>query len=215
MGISNRQRLAVNDPVYFRVRRAYALCLHIRGSLGSHARVHRGVWRAGGHRFRTSRPTRRCGITLRSKRTSASQLRFLVAAAHVERGPIQHHDRPPHREQPADPPMNNPTNVPQPFDRGCTNLPMAVEVAREFWRLMVRLKMISTRSSSFLLVGLRASSGLKQRNAFAEPQRFARMNQQHPAHRPWRFTAYFIVGSETEAVSDVAVTDGAPHARAI
>jgi hypothetical protein len=41
------------------------------------------------------------------------------------------------------------------------------------------------------------------------------MNQEYPAHGPWRFTVHRIVGSGTEAVSDVAVTDGAQHARAI
>ena len=46
-------------------------------------------------------------------------------------------------------------------------------------------------------------------------ERFARMNQEYPAHGPWRFTVHRIVGGEGEAVSDVTVTDGVQSARAI
>jgi hypothetical protein len=45
--------------------------------------------------------------------------------------------------------------------------------------------------------------------------RFARMNQEFPAHGPWRFTINRIVGGESEAVTDVTVTDGARTDRAI
>jgi ketosteroid isomerase-like protein len=91
-------------------------------------------------------------------------------------------------------------------------LPTAVEVAREFWRLM------ATNDFSSVAVVLAPDFMLewpqtKERIRGAE--RFARMNQEYPAHGPWRFTVHRIVGSETEAVSDVAVTDGAQHARAI
>ncbi len=44
---------------------------------------------------------------------------------------------------------------------------------------------------------------------------FARMNQEYPAHGPWRFTVNRVVGGESEAVSDVTVTDGARTDRAI
>jgi len=37
----------------------------------------------------------------------------------------------------------------------------------------------------------------------------------YPAHGPWRFTVHRIVGSDSEAVSDVSVTDGVQSARAI
>ena len=45
--------------------------------------------------------------------------------------------------------------------------------------------------------------------------RFARMNREYPAHGPWQFTVNRIVGDESEAVSDVAVTDGVQTARVI
>lgn len=44
---------------------------------------------------------------------------------------------------------------------------------------------------------------------------FARMNREYPCHGPWRFTVNRIVGGESEAVSDVSVTDGVQNGRAI
>jgi hypothetical protein len=46
-------------------------------------------------------------------------------------------------------------------------------------------------------------------------QNFARMNQEYPANGPWRFTINRVVGTESEAVSDVTVTDGVQTARAV
>ncbi|CAE6823873.1 hypothetical protein R69888_06237 [Paraburkholderia haematera] len=44
---------------------------------------------------------------------------------------------------------------------------------------------------------------------------FARLNTEYPAQGPWVFTVNRLVGGGNEAVSDVFVTDGALHARAI
>ncbi len=44
---------------------------------------------------------------------------------------------------------------------------------------------------------------------------FAAMNKEYPANGPWRFTINRIVANETEAVSDVSITDGVQKARAI
>lgn len=44
---------------------------------------------------------------------------------------------------------------------------------------------------------------------------FAAMNEEYPAHGRWRFTINRIVGNETDVVTDVDVTDGVQHARAI
>ena len=107
--------------------------------------------------------------------------------------------------------MNNPTNVPQPFYRADV-LPTAVEVAREFWRLMATNDF---NSVSVVLARDFVLEWPQTKERIRGAERFARMNQEYPAHRPWRFTVHRIVGSETEAVSDVAVTDGAQHARAI
>jgi hypothetical protein len=41
------------------------------------------------------------------------------------------------------------------------------------------------------------------------------MNAEYPAHGPWSFTVHRIVGGGAQAVSDVSVSDGVQHARAI
>jgi ketosteroid isomerase-like protein len=41
------------------------------------------------------------------------------------------------------------------------------------------------------------------------------MNVDYPAHGPWRFTINRIVGGEGDVATDVSVTDGVQHARAI
>jgi hypothetical protein len=46
-------------------------------------------------------------------------------------------------------------------------------------------------------------------------ERFARMNHEYPAHGRWQFTINRLVGADSEAVSDVSVTDGVQSARAI
>ncbi len=46
-------------------------------------------------------------------------------------------------------------------------------------------------------------------------ERFARMNQEYPASGPWRFTINRLVGGQSEAVSDVTVTDGVRTDRVI
>lgn len=45
--------------------------------------------------------------------------------------------------------------------------------------------------------------------------RFAGMNAEYPAHGPWTFAVQRIVGSPTQAVSEVLVSDGVQHGRAI
>ena len=46
-------------------------------------------------------------------------------------------------------------------------------------------------------------------------ERFAAVNAEYPANGPWVFTVHRIVGSETEAVSEVSVSDGVQHAKVI
>jgi hypothetical protein len=43
----------------------------------------------------------------------------------------------------------------------------------------------------------------------------ATMNEQYPAYGRWQFTVNRIVGNDSEAVSDVSVTDGTQKARVI
>jgi len=46
-------------------------------------------------------------------------------------------------------------------------------------------------------------------------ERFARMNEEYPAHGRWSFKVNRIVGGDSEAVSDVSVTDGTQNTQAI
>jgi hypothetical protein len=41
------------------------------------------------------------------------------------------------------------------------------------------------------------------------------MNAEYPSHGPWSFRVNRIVAGESEAVSDVSVTDGVQSARAL
>jgi len=90
--------------------------------------------------------------------------------------------------------------------------PNPAEVTREFWRLMASndfQSVAAVLAPNFVLEWPQS----KERIRGAE--RFARMNQEFPAHGRWQFTINRLVGGESEAVSDVTVTDGVQVARAI
>ena len=98
--------------------------------------------------------------------------------------------------------MHDSTSLPQP----------ALNVAREFWRLM--------STNDFKTVGQVLAPDFvlewpQSKERIRGAERFARMNAEYPSHGPWRFTINRIVGGETEAVTDVSVTDGIQTARAI
>ena len=87
-----------------------------------------------------------------------------------------------------------------------------VEVVHEFWRLMATNDfhaVAQVLAREFVLEWPQS----KERIRGAE--RFARINQEFPAHGTWKFKINRIVGGESEAVSDVTVTDGVQTARAI
>ena len=88
----------------------------------------------------------------------------------------------------------------------------AVEVVREFWRLMATNDFHSVAAvlaKEFVL------EWPQTRERIRGAERFARMNQEYPAQGSWRFTINRFVGGESEAVSDVTVTDGVRTDRAI
>jgi ketosteroid isomerase-like protein len=90
--------------------------------------------------------------------------------------------------------------------------PTATEVVAEFWRLMGSNDFASAArvlAPDFVLEW--PQSGERIRGA----ERFAAMNAEYPAHGPWVFTVHRIVGRDSEAVSDVSVTDGVQTARAV
>ena len=90
--------------------------------------------------------------------------------------------------------------------------PAAVEVAYEFWRLMGTNDF---RSVTAILAQDFVLEWPQTKELIRGAERFARMNEEYPAHGPWRFTINQLVGTESEAVSDVTVTDGARTDRAI
>ena len=90
--------------------------------------------------------------------------------------------------------------------------PNAQEVAREFWRLMATNSFASVAAvlaEEFVLEWPQTNERIRG------AERFARMNQEYPAHGPWRFTINRLFGGESEAVSDVTITDGVRTDRAI
>jgi ketosteroid isomerase-like protein len=88
----------------------------------------------------------------------------------------------------------------------------ARDLVREFWRLMATndfAAVAAVLAPEFVL------EWPQSRERIRGPDRFVRMNQEYPAHGPWKFTVHRIVGDASEAVSDVSVTDGVQAARAI
>ncbi|KPL91037.1 nuclear transport factor 2 family protein [Herpetosiphon geysericola] len=91
-------------------------------------------------------------------------------------------------------------------------MPNAYEIVCKFWQLM--------QSNDFTAVGVvlhddytldwpQSNERIRGRAAFAQ------INAEYPAAGVWHFTINRLVASETEACSDVSVTDGHVQARAI
>jgi hypothetical protein len=86
------------------------------------------------------------------------------------------------------------------------------DVVREFWRLM------GTNDFHAVAVVLARAFVLEwpqSRERIRGTERFARMNQEYPAHGPWRFTIHRLIAGASEAATDVSVTDGVRKDRAI
>lgn len=91
-------------------------------------------------------------------------------------------------------------------------LPAAVAVVHAFWQLM--------EGNDFHAVGVLLSDDYvldwpQSNERIRGRERFGRLNAEYPAHGRWRFTVHRVVGNDEEAVSDVSVTDGVQHARAL
>jgi hypothetical protein len=86
------------------------------------------------------------------------------------------------------------------------------DVVKRFWSLMSSNEFKSVGevlSDDFVLEYPQSKERIRGR------ANFAAMNQEYPAHGRWKFTINRIIGDESEAVSDVSVTDGVQHARVI
>jgi ketosteroid isomerase-like protein len=90
--------------------------------------------------------------------------------------------------------------------------PTAVDVVREFWRLMASNDF---RSVAAVLAPEYILEWPQSKERIRGAERFAAMNAEYPAHGRWLFTINRLIGGEGEAVSDVSVTDGVQRARAI
>jgi ketosteroid isomerase-like protein len=88
----------------------------------------------------------------------------------------------------------------------------AIEVVSEFWRLMATNDfhaVSAVLSDEFVLEWPQS----KERIRGAE--NFAKMNAEYPADGKWVFQINRLIGGESEAASDVSVTDGKQVGRAI
>jgi ketosteroid isomerase-like protein len=88
----------------------------------------------------------------------------------------------------------------------------AADVVREYWRLMATNDFHAVGAvlaDDYVLDWPQSNERLRGR------ERFAAMNAEYPAHCRWQFTVHRVVGTDTEAVSDVSVTDGVQKGRAI
>lgn len=88
----------------------------------------------------------------------------------------------------------------------------AAEVVAEYWRLMA--------SNDFEAVGAVLADDYilewpQSNERIRGRERFAALNREYPAHGPWKFTIHALVAGDSEAVTDVGVTDGVRRARAI
>ncbi|HOI43573.1 MAG TPA: nuclear transport factor 2 family protein [Elusimicrobiales bacterium] len=86
------------------------------------------------------------------------------------------------------------------------------KIVREFWRLMGTNDFYSASAvlaPDFVLDW--PQSGERIRG----PENFADVNSEYPSHGPWKFGINSLVAGPDSAVTDVSVTDGVVHARAI
>jgi limonene-1,2-epoxide hydrolase len=88
----------------------------------------------------------------------------------------------------------------------------AIEDVEEFWRLMA--------TNDFDSVAAVLAEGFvlewpQSKERIRGAANFAQVNREYPANGPWHFEIHRIVGNESEAVSEVTVTDGVQTARAV
>ncbi len=88
----------------------------------------------------------------------------------------------------------------------------AAEVVQEFFRRMNTNDFSAAAqmlSEDYVLEWPQSKERIRGR------ENFAAVNNEYPANGAWRFTINRIVANETQAVSDVSITDGVVEARAI
>ena len=88
----------------------------------------------------------------------------------------------------------------------------AIELVREFY---VRMNTNDFHSAGRMLADEYVLEWPQSKERIRGRGNFVAVNEEYPAYGRWLFTVNRIVGNETEAVSDVSVTDGTQSARAI
>jgi len=88
----------------------------------------------------------------------------------------------------------------------------AEDTVREFWRLMATNDFYAVKA---VLADNFTLDWPQTNEHIPSPENFCALNTAYPAAGPWRFTLNRLVASETEAVTDVSITDGLTQARAI
>jgi ketosteroid isomerase-like protein len=88
----------------------------------------------------------------------------------------------------------------------------AIELVKEFYR---RMNTNDFRSAGQLFSDDYVLEWPQSKERIRGRDHFAAINEEYPAYGRWMFTVNRIVGNESEAVSDVSITDGTQAARAI
>jgi limonene-1,2-epoxide hydrolase len=89
---------------------------------------------------------------------------------------------------------------------------LAVDIVKEFWETM---QTNDFRAAGELLGDDYILEWPQSNERIRGRDNFVAMNEQYPAHGRWQFVINNLVGNNTEAVSDVSVTDGVQSARVI
>jgi ketosteroid isomerase-like protein len=88
----------------------------------------------------------------------------------------------------------------------------ATEIVRKFWEAM---QTNDFRAASQYLGDEFVLEWPQSGERIRGQENFAQVNEDYPAGGRWQFTINTIVGNETQAVSDVSVSDGVIQGRAI
>jgi ketosteroid isomerase-like protein len=88
----------------------------------------------------------------------------------------------------------------------------AIELVKEFY---ARMNTNDFHSAGRLLADEYVLEWPQSKERIRGRDNFVAVNEEYPAFGRWQFIVNKIVGNETEAVSDVSVTDGTQTARAI
>lgn len=88
----------------------------------------------------------------------------------------------------------------------------AVELVAAFWQ---RMQSNDFAYAAELLADDYRLDWPQSQESVLGPACFAQLNREYPAHGRWQFEVLRIVGDAEQAVSEVRVSDGVQHARAI